>query len=617
MTPSHDAAADSRQTLVGQIADEFTDRLRRGEHPEPAEYLERYPEIAGELRGILPALAAMRPSSSASDAKDEATVAADAPLRSSSTPLLSVVRGTPRPGAPAPAQLAKFRLFDIRELLLERLRILVVLALSGFLIFYVLRFFRLDFSNPAVLWFIMLPGAVYLAAMVGLICVLWSSRTFSLIQLRIIEGVVFGTSAVFYCGETYNTLFGVTGRFIDYAQRHISEISLLARQPSVIWLTLIVAYGIFIPNTGRRCAIVTCSLALLPLLVTAIAGFLHPSIPPGLVVIFLIELALWVGTGVALAIYGSHKISVLREEALEARKFGQYQLKRRLGAGGMGEVYLAEHLLLRRPCAVKLIRPEKTSDPAILRRFVREVQVTATLTHPNTIQVFDYGQTEDGTFYYAMEYLDGLTLDEIVHQHGPLPAARVVYFLRQLCGALTEAHAIGLIHRDIKPGNVIVCNRGGLHDVAKLLDFGLVHRPEASASETRLTSPGLVFGTPAYVSPEQAAARPGIDARSDIYSLGAMAYYLLTGQPPFVRSSIVQTLAAHISEPLVPLPVFLERVPGDLQGVVLRCLAKDPAARFPDVRTLDQALGQCACAGAWDPAPAAGEPFLDKAGLVG
>jgi eukaryotic-like serine/threonine-protein kinase len=617
MTPSHDAAADSRQTLVGKIADEFTDRLRRGEHPDPAEYLERYPEIAAELRAILPALAAMRPATRPSDTKDVATVAVDLPPRSSSTPSLSVVRGKPRPGAPAPAQLARFQLFDIRELLLQRLRILVIVGFGAFLIFYVLRFFRLDVSNPEVLRQIMLPGAAYLAAMAVLAWVLWKSQGYSLVQLRIIEGTLVGITAVCYCWELYTTLFGLTGRFIDYAQRHVSEISLLARQPSVMWLTLIVAYGIFIPNTGRRCAIVTCSLALLPLLVTAIAGFLHPSIPPGLVVVFLIELALWVGTGVALAIYGSHKISVLREEALEARKFGQYQLKRRLGAGGMGEVYLAEHLLLRRPCAVKLIRPEKTSDPAILRRFVREVQVTATLTHPNTIQVFDYGQTEDGTFYYAMEYLDGLTLDEIVHQQGPLPAARVTYFLRQLCGALAEAHAIGLIHRDIKPGNVIVCNRGGLHDVAKLLDFGLVHRPEAGVSETRLTSPGLVFGTPAYVSPEQAAAQPGIDARSDIYSLGAMAYYLLTGQPPFVRSSIVQTLAAHISEPLVPLPVFLERVPGDLQGVVLRSLAKDPAARFPDVRTLDQALGQCACAGAWTPIPVAGDPFLDRAGLLG
>jgi serine/threonine-protein kinase len=232
----------------------------------------------------------------------------------------------------------------------------------------------------------------------------------------------------------------------------------------------------------------------------------------------------------------------------------------------MGEVYLAEHVLLRRPCAVKLIRPERLGDPSILRRFLREVQVTATLTHPNTVQVFDYGQTGEGTLYYAMEYLSGLSLDEVVARHGPLPPARVVFLLRQLCGALAEAHAAGLIHRDIKPGNVLLCYRGGLADVVKLLDFGLVHRPTETGDESRLTQPGLVFGTPAYVSPEQAAPQADVDARSDIYSMGAVAYFLLTGRPPFVRGSVVQTLAAHISEPLVPSADFHEWVPSDLRG---------------------------------------------------
>jgi serine/threonine-protein kinase len=365
------------------------------------------------------------------------------------------------------------------------------------------------------------------------------------------------------------------------------------------------AYGTFIPNTGRRCAVVAIFMALVPMLVVAIGGTVHKEVPRHLLVFFLVEMVMWLGMASAGAVFGSHKISVLSREAVEARKLGPYQLKRRLGAGGMGEVYLAEHVLLRRPCAVKLIRPERLGDPSVVRRFLREVQVTATLTHPNTVQVFDYGQTEDGTLYYAMEYLPGLSLDELVARIGPLSPARVVFLLRQLCGALAEAHAVGLIHRDIKPGNVLVCNRGGRADVAKLLDFGLVHRPSEAGDTSRLTHPGLVFGTPAYMSPEQAAGRPGGDARSDIYSLGALAYFLLAGQPPFVRASVVQTLAAHISEPLAPLPRFRDAVPADVQAVVLRCLSKEQAARFPDVAALDEALSRCACAGEWTSAQAA------------
>ena len=186
----------------------------------------------------------------------------------------------------------------------------------------------------------------------------------------------------------------------------------------------------------------------------------------------------------------------------------------------MGEVYLAEHVLLRRPCALKLIRPERAGDPKNLRRFEREVQATATLTHPNTVQVYDYGHTDDGTFYYVMEYLPGLTLEELVKRHGPLPPARAIHFLRQVCGALEEAHAVGLIHRDIKPGNVIVCERGGVHDVAKLLDFGLVLSPVSEADGEKLTQDGAIAGTPAYMSPEQAGGQDDVDARSDIYSLG-------------------------------------------------------------------------------------------------
>jgi eukaryotic-like serine/threonine-protein kinase len=262
-----------------------------------------------------------------------------------------------------------------------------------------------------------------------------------------------------------------------------------------------------------------------------------------------------------------------------------------LGAGGMGEVYLAKHALLRRPCAIKLIRPERARNLQDLRRFEREVQATATLTHPNTVQVFDYGHAEDGTFYYVMEYLPGLTLEQLVQQYGPLPPLRAVHLLRQVCAALREAHEIGLIHRDIKPSNVMVCERGGQHDTVKLLDFGLVLPPPGAPDD--LTQESTLAGTPAYMSPEQAGNQEGIDARSDVYSVGALAYFLLTGAPPFAGRSLVQVLAAHLHESPAPLTQHRLDVPPDLQAVVMRCLAKDPAERFVDAESLEAALANC------------------------
>jgi serine/threonine-protein kinase len=231
-------------------------------------------------------------------------------------------------------------------------------------------------------------------------------------------------------------------------------------------------------------------------------------------------------------------------------------------------------------------------------RFEREVQAMATLTHPNTVEVLDYGHAEDGTFYYVMEYLPGLSLEQLVSRHGPLPPERAVHLLRQVCGALQEAHAIGLIHRDVKPGNILVCERGGRRDVAKLLDFGLVQVHGLEQGESKLTQEGTIAGTPAYMSPEQAAGKADLDGRSDIYSLGAVAYFLLTGHPPFVRATALQTLAAHIYESAAELDRHAG-VAADLQAVVLRCLEKDPARRFPDAESLDQALAQCGCAGRW------------------
>jgi serine/threonine-protein kinase len=209
------------------------------------------------------------------------------------------------------------------------------------------------------------------------------------------------------------------------------------------------------------------------------------------------------------------------------------------------------------------------------------------------VQVYDYGHTEDGTFYYVMEYLPGLTLEALVKQAGPLPPARAIHFLRQICGALAEAHSRGLIHRDIKPGNVMICERGGIHDVAKLLDFGLVLPPAGDADGDKLTQDGTVTGTPAYLSPEQVGGQEAVDARSDIYSVGALAYFLLAGLPPFAGRTGMKLIAAHLYE--VPEPLTRRRpdLPADLDAVIRRCLAKEPEKRFLDVESLDRALAAC------------------------
>ena len=242
-------------------------------------------------------------------------------------------------------------------------------------------------------------------------------------------------------------------------------------------LTMII-YGMFIPNDPRRTAKVVLTMALV--LVISLVLFLeHPEVaiggradPDGRAL--RVERRLFLLIGAALAIYGSYVLNGLRTELHEARKYGHYQLVRKLGEGGMGEVFLAEHQLLKRPCALKLIKPEAGADPVALARFEREVQAAARLSHPNTIEIFDYGYAGDGTFYYVMEYLQGLSLADLVRQNGPLPPGRVIYLFRQVCAGLAEAHDLGLVHRDLKPANLFIAVRGGEADVVKVLDFGLV-----------------------------------------------------------------------------------------------------------------------------------------------
>jgi serine/threonine-protein kinase len=421
----------------------------------------------------------------------------------------------------------------------------------------------------------------------------------SLRRLRIVEVALLAVFAFSLAWRQHRVLLAVAVPGAFDGPRHMATYLLGVNATCLIgWMLAIVGYGVLIPNTWKRTAVAVALLTFIPCaIIVSDSWASKPVREARFTMLFMSAIGL-VGAGV-LASFGSFKISTLQHKALAARRLGPYRLKQRLGSGGMGTVYLAEHELLKRPCAVKLIRPERASDPQLLRRFEREVQATSRLTHFNTVEVFDYGLGDDGTFYFVMEYLPGMNLGELVARWGPQPPARVVHFLRQLCGALREAHGAGLVHRDIKPGNVIVGRYGGQHDVVKLLDFGLVGSLDAPAGGSQLTLAGQLLGTPEYMAPEQAGAAAFADVRSDLYSLGALAYFLLAGHPPFSGDSATDVLYAHRHFPVLPLSAHVANVPADLQAVVFRCLAKDPARRFADAASLESALSACSCAGRW------------------
>ena len=364
----------------------------------------------------------------------------------------------------------------------------------------------------------------------------------------------------------------------------------------ISWVCVwIVFFPLIVPSTpGKTFLASLAAAASTPLLYFIGRANGGPPLPTAYVAQVIMANAICVG----IAVIGSRVVYHLGSDLSRARRMGAYHLVEKLGEGGMGEVWMAEHRMLARPAAIKLLR---TSGPdggsggtrdSSLYRFEREVQATAQLRSPHTIEVYDYGLTDDHRFYYVMELLEGLNLEQLVQQHGPVPAERCVAILRQACHSLAEAHAAGLVHRDIKPANIYLCRYGLEHDFVKVLDFGLVKR-SGGAAEVRVTAVGTFAGTPAYGSPESAGGEDEVvDGRSDLYSLGCVAFWLLTGRTVFAAASPVQMLMQHVSRPPEPPSQHTEMaVPAELDALILDLLRKEkdgrPASALGVVARLD------------------------------
>jgi len=368
-----------------------------------------------------------------------------------------------------------------------------------------------------------------------------------------------------------------------------------------IWTTLLVfARVCIVPSSGRRSLVVSLG-AFVPMLVAMVVIVIqHPSYMGTPAGAFILGFFSYSGMSSLLAGLGSQIIYGLRMRIQAAQQLGQYTLVEKIGEGGMGTVYRAQHAMLRRPTALKLLDPAKAGVQS-LSRFEREVQLTSELTHPNTVAIFDYGRSPDGVFYYAMEYLDGIDLDRLVRRFGPQPGGRVIHLLQQVCGALDEAHGRGLIHRDIKPANIILCVRGNVPDVAKVLDFGLV-KDLATDDQSAID---MLAGTPAYLAPEAVSDPSQVGAAGDIYALGALAYFLLTGQSVFNAKHVVEMCVHHVkSQPQPPSQRTKNPISEALEALLLRCLEKDPSLR-PSASELRELLGKLPEAGSWSDEEAA------------
>ncbi|MCZ2344346.1 MAG: serine/threonine protein kinase, partial [Bacteroidales bacterium] len=406
---------------------------------------------------------------------------------------------------------------ETRALFHQRLRLCCLIAAGPFGFFVACsgtNFIQL-LSRDTVGWTGFGLALFTLSSLAGAAGFLFRRQTLDEKWLRVLELAIFGIMATCIAYWEFAVLTGTPG-LVDAEYLTMpsmtEQVYVLAAALFVhfCWFVLIVFHGVLVPNTLARGVGVAFGMCVAAVAISVIVVFTHPATGRNAGVLFAVSTTM-LGAAVGLSVFGTAKTEELREEVRTAREamreLGQYRLRRKLGQGGMGEVYLAEHRLLKRPCALKRIHPRFVHNADQLKRFEREVQATAGLRHPNTVEIYDYGRADDGTFFYVMEFVPGMNLEEIVLKYGPMPPDRVVYILRQICGALREAHRHALVHRDIKPSNILVVSNGHPHDLAKLVDFGLVHTintdMESESQQHKLTRDGLIVGTPEYMSPEQ------------------------------------------------------------------------------------------------------------------
>ena len=377
------------------------------------------------------------------------------------------------------------------------------------------------------------------------------------------------------------------------------------------WIAiLILTAAMIMPSAPRRTLIASLIAAAMgPIGVVIVSLFGGPLPPLGTVLVIHLPNFIWA----VVATLPATMFHRMGRQIKEARELGSYELVEQLGAGGMGTVWRAKHRLLARDAAVKLVRPEALGDTesaaqAQLRRFEREAQATALLQSEHSIRLFDFGATEDGSFYYVMELLDGRDLESFVKEFGPQPHERVMYLLRQVCHSLAEAHARGMVHRDIKPANIFLCRMGLDFDFVKVLDFGLVQTrkpdPANAVTETLITAQQLI-GTPAYMAPELILGRPDVDRRADVYAIGCVAFFLLTGTRVFHDGTQMQMLVDHVhAEPVPPSSRLGAALPREIDALVLDCLRKDPRARPQDAGELLERIDRYNLASRWSSAHA-------------
>ena len=437
---------------------------------------------------------------------------------------------------------------------------------------------------------------------------LFSQKPLSLKPLRALELLLFGLAA------TYIGLQDFT--FIDQsAARGDSGMALSGLLRTVShYVLLVIIYGMFIPNTWQRAAWVVTPLAATPVAATLFLWGRYPEIAEAMALTHsgeFVEVGVLLIFSAAIAIGGTQIVGHYQRSQVKATEVGFYRLRERIGVGGMGEVWLAEHDRLVRPAVIKLIRPERLEEgreaaQRTVRRFEKEAQATSQLRSPHTVELYDFGVTHDQTFYYVMEYLNGIDLATLVKKHGPIPPQRTVHLLQQACESLGEAHNHRLIHRDVKPANIFVCHMGLSYDFIKVLDFGLVKTQANGASSlpdevsTELTMEGMTTGTPAFMAPELALAQDNVDVRSDIYALGCVGYGLLTGELVFHRDNPVAMIVDHVNAiPVPPSQRTESDVPAELDRIILKCLEKDPAKRFQTTMELADSLSACARPQGW------------------